>query len=200
MKFVENEIFHVYNRGNQKQLIFFSRENYLYFLQKVRYHLSPVCDLLAYCLMPNHFHFLIKANCETVAKVPNPNPLINNTVFSKELGKMLSSYTRAIQKQEGFTGSLFQQKTKAKQVSGMLTDGSDYVAGCFVYILNNPVKAGFVKCPEDWEYSNCRDLLGLRSGDLCKQDRIWEELSLNLTTLQDMLSLQIPAVEKHALF
>ncbi|PHN01165.1 hypothetical protein [Flavilitoribacter nigricans] len=200
MKFVENEIFHVYNRGNQKQPIFFNRGNYLYFLQKVRYHLFPVCDLLAYCLMPNHFHFLIRANSKTVAKIPNPNPLINNTAFSKELGKMLSSYTRAIQKQEGFTGSLFQQKTKAKQVSGTPADGSDYVSTCFAYILNNPVQAGFVRSPEDWEYSNYRDLVGLRCGDLCNQEMIREELGFTVTTIQDLLGRHIPAIENPALF
>ena len=200
MKFVENEIFHVYNRGNQKQPIFFNRGNYLYFLQKVRYHLFPICDVLAYCLMPNHFHFLIKTNEKTVAPVSTPNPLIKNTVFSKELGKMLSSYTRALQKQQGFTGSLFQQKTKAKQVSGQLPDGEDYVASCFAYILNNPVKAGLVKCPEDWEFSNYLDLIGLRSGDLCNKKLIRKELSLNLTSIQEMIGAQILIMENPGIF
>lgn len=200
MKIVENEIFHVYNRGNQQQPIFFNRDNYLYFLHKVRYHLLPICDILAYCLMPNHFHFLIKANDKTVAPAQKSNLVINNTAFSKELGKMLSSYTRAIQKQEGFTGSLFQQKTKAKQVSGMLSNGDDYVLNCFVYILNNPVKAGFVKCPENWEYSNCQDLFGLRCGDLCNFQMIREELGLEVSTIRDLLGQEIPATENAALF
>lgn len=200
MKFVENEIFHVYNRGNQKQPIFFNRGNYLYFLQKVRYHLFPICDILAYCLMPNHFHFLIKTNEKTVAPVSTPNPLIKNTVFSKELGKLLSSYTRALQKQQGFTGSLFQQKTKAKQVSGQLPDGDDYVASCFAYILNNPVKAGLVQCPEDWEYSNYLDLIGLRSGDLCNKKLIRKELSLNLTSILEIVDAQIPMMENPGIF
>lgn len=200
MKLIENEIFHVYNRGNQQQPIFFQRENYLYFLQKVRYHLSPICDILAYCLMPNHFHFLIKVDSRTVASIANPNPLIKNTIFSKELGKMLSSYTRAIQKQEGFTGSLFQQKTKAKQVSGALIDGGDYVVPCFIYILNNPVKAGLALRPEHWEYSNYRDLLGLRTGDLCDRELIRKELSLDLNSIDEMFGGHIPLFEKGALF
>jgi REP element-mobilizing transposase RayT len=150
--------------------------------------------------MPNHFHFLIKANSKTVASVPHPNPLIKNTMFSKELGKMLSSYTRALQKQEGFTGSLFQQKTKAKQVSGGLVSGDDYAGVCFVYILNNPVRAGLVKAAEDWEFSNYPDLLGLRSGDLCKLKMIREELGLDLTTVKEMLGTQIPVLENPSIF
>lgn len=89
MKFVENEIFHVYNRGNQKQPIFFNRGNYLYFLQKVRYHLFPICDILAYCLMPNHFHFFIKTNEKTVAL--RSGDLCNKKLIRKEWSLNLTS-------------------------------------------------------------------------------------------------------------
>ncbi len=60
MNFLESEFYHLYNRGNQQQTIFFNTENYLYFLRKVRRDIVPYCDILAYCLMPNHFHFLIR--------------------------------------------------------------------------------------------------------------------------------------------
>ena len=56
MKFEAEQIYHLYNRGNNSQKIFFDHENYIFFLQKIRTHLTPVADILAYCLMPNHFH------------------------------------------------------------------------------------------------------------------------------------------------
>lgn len=59
MNLYPNQLFHIYNRGNNKQRIFFKRENYLYFLQKVKEYLKPHADIIAWCLMPNHFHFLI---------------------------------------------------------------------------------------------------------------------------------------------
>jgi REP element-mobilizing transposase RayT len=49
--------YHVYNRGNNHQPIFFERENYLYFLRLIRQNLViNGVDLAAYCLMPNHYH------------------------------------------------------------------------------------------------------------------------------------------------
>ena len=59
MKFTENTIFHIYNQGNNRQKIFFKDENYLFFLKKMRDFLLPYGDLLCYCLMPNHFHWLL---------------------------------------------------------------------------------------------------------------------------------------------
>jgi len=62
MKLKSGEIYHVYSRGNNRQRVFYDRENYLLFLSKMQEYLSPQCDMLAYCLMPNHFHFLVHAN------------------------------------------------------------------------------------------------------------------------------------------
>ncbi|MFN0216112.1 MAG: transposase, partial [Saprospiraceae bacterium] len=166
MKLVENQIFHIYNRGNNRQPIFFKEENYHFFLKKVRKHLLPTCELLAYCLMPNHFHFLIKTDSRTVAVVAKNEKDIALTAFSKGLRILLSSYAQAIQKQEKMTGSLFQQKTKKKQVSSEWS-WEDYTLICFRYILQNPVRARLVENPSEWPYSNCQDLFGLRKGTLC---------------------------------
>ena len=135
MKFIKGEVYHIYNRGNNSQTIFFGEENYHYFLKKIRTELLPFCDILAYCLMPNHFHIMIFVNwvelelSPPASATPSSNQS-NNTQISNSFDELrvvtksktlnsaiailLRSYTRAIQKQHGFTGSLFQQKTKAK--------------------------------------------------------------------------------------
>ncbi len=59
MNFEENKIYHIYNRGNNQQSIFFNPENYLFFLAKIKIELTPYCKILAYCLMPNHFHLMV---------------------------------------------------------------------------------------------------------------------------------------------
>ncbi|NOX48231.1 MAG: hypothetical protein GXO89_14770 [Chlorobi bacterium] len=59
MNFIDGHIYHIYNRGNNKQLIFFKDENYRYFLRKVKSSILPLADILAFCLMPNHFHFMV---------------------------------------------------------------------------------------------------------------------------------------------
>ena len=56
MKIHEPGIYHIYNRGNNKQRIFFQKENYLYFLRKCHQYIKPVSNIFAWCLMPNHFH------------------------------------------------------------------------------------------------------------------------------------------------
>jgi putative transposase len=56
--FVASGYYHVYNRGNNRAPIFFQRENYLYFLQAMKRHLLPGADILAYCLMPTHYHLM----------------------------------------------------------------------------------------------------------------------------------------------
>ena len=59
MYFESNHIYHIYNRGNNSQNIFFTRDNYLFFLEKIRKHILPYADVLAWCLMPNHFHLMV---------------------------------------------------------------------------------------------------------------------------------------------
>ncbi len=59
MQFEVDNIYHVFNRGNDSQKIFFSSENYLFFLEKINTYINPYADILAWCLMPNHFHLMV---------------------------------------------------------------------------------------------------------------------------------------------
>ncbi|WP_421919330.1 transposase [Marinifilum sp.] len=176
MYFEEDYLYHVYNRSNNGVRIFYSHENYLFFLKKLRKHLTPYCSILAWCLMPTHFHLLIKVNC---IKPENFNVDLN---FS--IGKLLASYTRALQKEQNFNGSLFQSHTKTKclnmleeitpsywnaefgaRINTNLDDYS-YPRICFNYIHMNPVFDQLVASPEDWEFSSYRDYFCERKGSL----------------------------------
>ena len=66
MNFELDQIYHVYNRGNQKQTIFFDDRNYLLFVTKIRRELLPFCDILVWCLMPNHFHLIIYSSYSVI--------------------------------------------------------------------------------------------------------------------------------------
>ena len=59
MNFESGNLYHIYNQGNNRQQLFFSRENYLFFLKKIKKHILPHADILAWCLMPNHFHLMV---------------------------------------------------------------------------------------------------------------------------------------------
>ncbi len=86
--------------------------------------------------MPNHFHFLIYIR-----------PATDPKSFSNSFRTLLSSYTRAIQKQEGITGSLFQQNSKAKKIND-----DEYAHTCFHYIHQNPLRARLVNKMEAWPH------------------------------------------------
>ena len=73
MYFEKDNIYHVFNRGNNREKIFYNNENYIFFLKKIRKHIFPFCEILAYCLMPNHFHFLIVTNEKTIQTVIKAN-------------------------------------------------------------------------------------------------------------------------------
>jgi putative transposase len=162
MHFEPGNLYHIYNRGNNKQQIFFNRSNYLYFLEKVQKHIYPCCDILAWCLMPNHFHFLIHANDDT-AKMIKETPLKINKL-TEGIRLVLSSYAQGINKQENRVGNLFQQKTKYKNVTA---GNENYGYNTFNYIHYNPCNAGLAKNLVDWEFCSFLDYAGLRNGKLC---------------------------------
>ena len=179
-------LLHLYNQGNNQGLIFFNRENYLFFLRKVKSHLIPSCDILAWCLMPNHFHFLIwieespaptneltinAKHKRTTETKKLEESISTNSKFSNNLRIMLSSYTQAINKQNRTTGSLFRQNSKLKNLSSFIWNEqvngrSNYALNCFNYIHQNPLKAGLVNKMEDWEFSSFQDYMEMRPGKL----------------------------------
>lgn len=190
MKFHADQVYHVFNQGNNREQIFFEEENYLYFLRKIRKYLIPYTDFICYCLMPNHFHFLIMPNIHasepgTALKpgskyTSSKNKDLNQEKLSQNMGVFLSSYTKAINRRFHRSGSLFREKTKVKDgwIDEVITvDGknkklffrpdNDYALQCFHYIHENPVKANLVKVATDWPYSSARDYAGLRNGTLC---------------------------------
>jgi len=167
VQLAEDKLYHVYNRGNNQQPIFFKPENYLFFLHKVRRFIKPHCNLLAYCLMPNHFHFLLQATPASMAL--KQTQLGTRTAMSEGFKNLLSSYTQAINKQENRTGSLFAQNTKARLV-GCYEAKIDYSLLCLNYIHQNPLRAGLVQATETWPYSSFPDYAQLRNGTLCAKE------------------------------
>lgn len=182
MQFESNRIYHIYNRGNNRQKIFFSRENYLHFLRKIRDKIKPHCEILAYCLMPNHFHLMILTNENSVKKVTVGKDERN--VISEAIRLILSSYTQSINKQEGRTGSLFTQNTNAKELAAIEID-FEITQTCFNYIHQNPYVALLVNKMEDWEFSSFKDYIGLRNGTLCNQKLTKEILNIDEKTFYE---------------
>jgi putative transposase len=196
MHFEKDGIYHIYNQGNNKQMIFFSKDNYLFFLKKMKTHIVPFADIFAWCLMPNHFHLMILVNeVELLVDKLEGEDLSGSATLSrtprkieislqKSIGIMLASYTRAINKQKNRSGSLFRSHTKAQCINkndGITPSFYNTIAGtiihvdnpekqypqaCFDYIHQNPVQAKLVKNETDWEFSSAKDYAGIRNGKL----------------------------------
>jgi putative transposase len=194
MHFEKDNIYHIYNQGNNKQKIFFNRENYLFFLRKIKTHILPYADIFAWCLMPNHFHLMVLVNeaemtVTDIHGVTLSHPVNKQRTLNQSIAIMLRSYTRAIHKQNGSSGALFREATKAECLnringitpsfyntnSGTIIQIDDneknYPKICFNYIHQNPLNAGLVKCETEWEYSSARDYAGLRNGILVNQEK-----------------------------
>jgi len=139
------EYYHLYNRGNNRERIFYTRENYLFFLRQWRKYLVPILDVVAYCLMPTHYHML----------------LLKEADLSHRMQLFSISYTKAINKRYDRVGALFQGAFQVKHVGK-----NEYLVHLSRYIHLNPVLADLVRQAEEWEFSSYREYLGLRLGTL----------------------------------
>ena len=146
--FLASHYYHIYNHGVNRNRIFLSDDNYTYLLHLLKKNYSRYAiDIVAYCLLPNHYHFLIK-----------PNEDNNLSLFMKSL---FGSYTQALNKQQGREGPLFQGRFRP-----ILVDKEEYLARLARYIHLNPVMAGLAQSPQERPYSNYLDVIGNRGGTL----------------------------------
>ena len=195
MPLLENHFYHYYNQGNNRGKIFYSRENYLFFLKHFQRFVSPNCKVIAYCLMPNHFHFQIFTTQYSVVERKIGGlmvPALNNGFRN-----LLSSYSQAINKQENRTGSLFRQHTKAKLLD---VYDQNYPLTCFHYLHQNPIKTGLVHKMEDWEFSSFQDYMGVRKDSLCDQNLALELLDLSKETIYQDSYRMIPKENDDCLY
>ena len=132
-------------------------------------YLTPYVSVIAWCLMPNHFHWVIyvqkeKVELENSDTLPKSEGITKFPVdgatkkrsINQSIGILLRTYTRAVQKQEDFTGSLFQKHSKAKLLIDEIKiepaywnttfgtiinfyDGNSYLETCVEYVHQNPV-------------------------------------------------------------
>ena len=163
--FAPDVYYHFYNRGNNRRAVFFQLENYLYFLKGLKKYLAPVATVIVYCLMPTHYHILVR--------LKRSSEVFKTSEVSKQVSlamqKFLISYTKAINKRFSRVGSLFQGQFQAKPI-----ETYSHLLNLCVYIHANPVKDGLVTLPEDWIYSNYLDWLGQRDGTLVDREFIQE--------------------------
>jgi putative transposase len=180
-------IYHIYNRANGSELLFLSDDNYRYFLEKFNQYIHPVADTFCYCLMPNHFHFLvrIKQEREIVEIIENwrfqstktlqgfqtlegfSKHQILSKFISQQFSHFLNGYTQAFNKQNNRRGSLFIRPFKRKRI-----DSETYLRKVIHYIHYNPLEARLAVKPQDWKYSSYKAIITPNSKTAVLKDEV----------------------------
>ncbi|MEK7119847.1 MAG: transposase [Patescibacteria group bacterium] len=164
--FARGYCYHVYNRGSEKRTIFQSHRDYTKFLARTKDNAKKYAiDVLAFCLMPNHFHFLLKQTSDA------PLVLFMNALQLGHAKYFNTKYTRV--------GPLFQGRFKAR-----LVESDEYLLQLSAYIHRNPV-AGLIDSGNRGDsrnlirrrlrnspYSSYPEYIGLETNNISKPDTI----------------------------
>lgn len=170
---VNNQIYHVFNRGIEKRRIFENRRTYSRFLQTIAYYqlegpkpkfsnfikyklfkpdpTKKIIDIISYCLMPNHFHFLLKQ--------------LKEGGVSEFISKLTNSYTKYYNLKFDRIGPLLQGQFKA-----VLIESDEQLIHVSRYIHLNPVSSFLVKKPEDYEWSSYNEYLN--NNEICVKEEV----------------------------
>lgn len=161
---IPNEAYHVLNHANGFEDLFVNERNYSFFLQKYLLYIHPIAKTYAYCLLPNHSHFLVRVRSEeeldkvwvklkpTSRKFKTFEKLSSeeqSDFISRQFGRLFSSYAQAFNKQQNRKGSLFIPNFKRSRITN---DTHFYTV--LRYIHQNPVQHGFREDLLDWEHSS----------------------------------------------
>ncbi len=165
--------YHIYNHSNGNEQLFREDKNYSFFLEKYKKYIDPVVHTMTYCLMPNHFHILVRIKVEEeivfvhgkhsaiarYQKITSTSKRENfiSGFISKQFSNFFSSYTQAYNRMYNRKGSLFLKNFKRKRI-----EDDSYFIRLVNYIHLNPVEHGFVLKPEHWKYSSYNTVLSAK--------------------------------------
>ena len=144
--------YHLYNRAVAEEALFQQQGDYGRFLDTYKKYIEPLADTYCYCLMPNHFHSLIKIKDE-IDIIRRVNTDLNSEyvpkVLANEFGKGFNSFAKYYNLKYKRKGSLFIHTFNRKPVNSL-----QYLNILVCYIHANPYNAGLCQQLEDWKYSS----------------------------------------------
>lgn len=169
--------FHIFNHANGFDNVFNKEDNFRYFLEKYQLYISPIAETYAYCLMPNHFHLVVRIrkrrvieelilnkNKENFSKVSNFRKVSDSEIevsdseiekyLSKQFSNLFSCYTQSYNKMYHRMGSLFIKNFKRDPIRN-----KKHFLNLVIYIHRNPIHHGFRKNYNQWEFSSYNEIV-----------------------------------------
>lgn len=153
--------YHIYNHAVGNEVLFKTEENYSFFLNRLKKYLSPYVDIYAYCLIPNHFHLIIRIKSEKeVLKVYQRSERVKKKltleindsipkIISRQFSHFFNSYAQAFNKENFRKGSLFANRYKRIQIRD-----EEYLKRLIIYVHKNPVNHSLTDKPNEWKFSS----------------------------------------------
>nr|NQU91129.1 hypothetical protein [Bacteroidota bacterium] len=135
--------YHIYNRGNNFQTVFFNSDDYNMFLEKLKFYLIDYCAIYAFALLPNHYHLLLHVNDD-----------IGKLDFSKQLSRFILSYTNKVNFRKHRNGSLFMSYFRRIKIEDEV-----YLKKLVYYINHNPSKHDISEDFKSYEFCSYRIFL-----------------------------------------
>jgi putative transposase len=147
---VDGGIYHVLNRGNAKQKVFFEALDYQAFIDlMVESSLDFSVDHYAFCIMPNHFHFVVR-----IGKAEH---------LSEWIQCLMTRHVKRYHKHYGGSGHVWQGRFKS-----FLVQSDEYLLTVMRYAEANPLRAGFVDSAEQWPWSSHNERIGSAPRNMLK--------------------------------
>ncbi|MFK7032690.1 transposase [Flavobacterium oreochromis] len=135
--------YHIYNRGINSMTLFDTKENYEYFLRLYTTHIDPIAETFAWCLMKNHFHFLVRI--KEIPEITTEKIILPSQSFSN----LFNAYTKAYNKYYKRHGALFERPFRRKHINHI-----NYLQNVIAYIHNNPVHHNICEHPLQYPWSS----------------------------------------------
>jgi REP element-mobilizing transposase RayT len=152
----DDGMYHIYNRAVGSEVLFSSNDHYEKFLSNIRKYLLPHLDIWSYCLLPNHFHLLVKLK-----------PRSRGAEVSKAISDCCNSYSKWLNNATRRKGNLFMRPFKRKKIID-----DPHLAWTAWYIHRNPMHHHLARHYGGWKYSSYKVLTSDRSSSIACKDLI----------------------------
>jgi REP element-mobilizing transposase RayT len=182
--FEAGRFFHVFNHSRGEEKLFINSKDYSRLLGMFGKYVHPFVETFAYCLMPNHFHFLIRVKEED--EVPHWTFSKGyEALISHKWGTLQNAYTKKRNYYTRRWGGLFCQS-----IDRRLITTERYLKQCLIYIHLNPVKHGICSKPEEWKYSSFNTIISDKK-TLLQRDTVieWFDDAENFSSYHNSLAV-----------